>query len=432
MSLSTSTSTRPEVADLLPNTTSNQHGSSSELEFLLLMMSRKCFELVNTRIHVKDARIDHVLTLIPELAKQKSIRKQTYVGLCDYRNEIALNATTRVEDVFGNHISSSASSNTKREILVALPYGLSIIDCSKKARRILRKIIPKVSRRGSLSFILALLLDSHFPTFEPISHTLETLGWRLHCPSLLQLQARGMDLADFEEGPITITTPINETHSVNEECNPAEDTLTPVESNDVQGTGFVETSLGGSILQLLSSQLSLPPKTEGILSSIGTLQAPLDSAVWNSTSVLETCHPQLHQEEDDEEKEEKKEPEEDDEEGELDYRAVAMDIARLIETHRPTQQLGPMLVSFAWQSAFMYYNLSQRIAMFGGSAHFPKEFDPQGQLVAAQWLEPIHVKYNNHNRLRHAQLSYADLYTLAGGTLSWVFVRVFVYIFLCM
>jgi hypothetical protein len=134
------------------------------------MMSRKCFELVNTRIHVKDARIDHVLTLIPELAKQKSIRKQNYVGLCDYRNEIALNATTRIEDVFESYYNSnsstSGSNNKPREILVALPHGLSIMDCSKKARRILRKIIPKVSWCSLIYF--------RFFFLENLSHTHHT------------------------------------------------------------------------------------------------------------------------------------------------------------------------------------------------------------------------------------------------------------------
>jgi hypothetical protein len=245
----------------------------------------------------------------------------------------------------------------------------------------------------------------------------------------MQLQARGMDLADFEEGPTTtITTPPNNTHSVTgpggiEDCNPAEDAPPPppVESNATQAPRFGETSLGGSILQLLSSQLSLPPKTEGIMSSMGAPQAPFDPSVWSNTSLLDTCHPL------EEEKEEL-----DEEEEQLDYRAVAMDIAKLIETHRPTQQLGPMLVSFAWQSAFTYYNLSQRIAMFGGSAHFPKELDPQGQLVAAQWLEPIHVKYNNINCRRQDRLSYADLYTLAGGTLSCVLCVCILYAFVYM
>lgn len=92
-----------------------------------------------------------------------------------------------------------------------------------------------------------------------------------------------------------------------------------------------------------------------------------------------------------------------------DYKALREDIANLI---REKPDKGPTLLRLAWHSSGTYDKISKTGGSNGGTIRFEQELKhgANGGLdLPIAWLEPIYKKYN-----RNADLSYADLYTLAG------------------
>jgi cytochrome c peroxidase len=93
----------------------------------------------------------------------------------------------------------------------------------------------------------------------------------------------------------------------------------------------------------------------------------------------------------------------------LDYKAVANDIAKTVEDN---PDWGPTLVRLAWHSSGTYDKMSKTGGSQGGTIRFKEELAHGGNAglanTAVKWLEPIHGKY------AESGLSYADLYTLAG------------------
>lgn len=93
----------------------------------------------------------------------------------------------------------------------------------------------------------------------------------------------------------------------------------------------------------------------------------------------------------------------------VDYKAVAADIEALV---REVPDRGPTLVRLAWHSSGTYDKMSKDGGSGGGTIRFKEELAHGGNAglgeTAVKWLEPIHAKYEG--------ISYADLYTLAGGT----------------
>ena len=74
---------------------------------------------------------------------------------------------------------------------------------------------------------------------------------------------------------------------------------------------------------------------------------------------------------------------------------------------------GPTLVRLAWHSSGTYDKIKKDGGSYGGTIRFKEELShgANGGLDTAMiWLDPIYKKYN-----RDADLSYADLYTLAGA-----------------
>ena len=94
----------------------------------------------------------------------------------------------------------------------------------------------------------------------------------------------------------------------------------------------------------------------------------------------------------------------------VDYKAVASDIAELVKKN---PDWGPTLVRLAWHSSGTYDKESKTGGSYGGTIRFQSELAHGGNaglgVTAVQWLEPLHEKYSSSG------LSYADLYTLAGG-----------------
>lgn len=94
----------------------------------------------------------------------------------------------------------------------------------------------------------------------------------------------------------------------------------------------------------------------------------------------------------------------------VDYAAVANDISQAV-TDNP--DWGPTLVRLAWHSSGTYDKMSKTGGSGGGSIRFKEELAHGGNAgladTAVKWMEPIHKKYADSG------LSYADLYTLAGG-----------------
>lgn len=96
----------------------------------------------------------------------------------------------------------------------------------------------------------------------------------------------------------------------------------------------------------------------------------------------------------------------------VDYKAVSKDISDLVKAD---PDKGPTLVRIAWHSSGTYDKASKTGGSGGGTIRFKEELSHGGnaglEATAVKWLEPIHKKYSS------AGLSYADLYTLAGGKL---------------
>jgi hypothetical protein len=94
----------------------------------------------------------------------------------------------------------------------------------------------------------------------------------------------------------------------------------------------------------------------------------------------------------------------------IDYKAVASEIENLVKSD---PDKGPTLVRLAWHSSGTYDKMKKDGGSGPGTIRFKEELLHGGNAglgeTAVQWLEPIHTKYAD------AGLSYADLYTLAGG-----------------
>ena len=93
-----------------------------------------------------------------------------------------------------------------------------------------------------------------------------------------------------------------------------------------------------------------------------------------------------------------------------DFGKVRTDIIELIKT-KPDK--GPTLVRLAWHSSGTYDKIRKDGGSSGGTIRFEKELKHganAGLDLAIAWMEPVYKKYN---RLGF-DLSYADLYTLAG------------------
>jgi hypothetical protein len=95
--------------------------------------------------------------------------------------------------------------------------------------------------------------------------------------------------------------------------------------------------------------------------------------------------------------------------GDLDYQAVSSDIESLILAD-PNR--GPTLVRLAWHSSGTYDEFTMTGGSDGATIRFPEELRRTanaglGRII--DLLESVHEKYAG------VGLSYADLYTLAGG-----------------
>lgn len=94
----------------------------------------------------------------------------------------------------------------------------------------------------------------------------------------------------------------------------------------------------------------------------------------------------------------------------LNYKEVSRDIAALVEKY---PDWGPTIVRLAWHSSGTYDKMKRDGGSGKGTIRFKEELDHGGNAglgeTAVTWLEPVHAKYAD------AGLSYADLYTLAGG-----------------
>lgn len=92
----------------------------------------------------------------------------------------------------------------------------------------------------------------------------------------------------------------------------------------------------------------------------------------------------------------------------VDYKAVANDIAELVKSDGDK---GPTLVRLAWHSSGTYDKISKTGGSSLGTIRFKEELAHGGNAgladTAVASLEPIKAKYGE-------DLSYADLYTLAG------------------
>ena len=91
----------------------------------------------------------------------------------------------------------------------------------------------------------------------------------------------------------------------------------------------------------------------------------------------------------------------------VDYKAVAADIADLVKKN---ESWGPTLVRLAWHSSGTYDASTKTGGSGGGTIRFKEELAHGGNAglseTAVQWLEPVKARYKD--------ISYADLYTLAG------------------
>jgi Peroxidase len=93
-----------------------------------------------------------------------------------------------------------------------------------------------------------------------------------------------------------------------------------------------------------------------------------------------------------------------------DWKKVRADITELVK-NKPDK--GPTLVRLAWHSSGTYDKMRKDGGSQKGTIRFTEELKHganAGLDLAVSWLEPIKKKYDREG----ANLSYADLYTLAG------------------
>jgi Peroxidase len=99
----------------------------------------------------------------------------------------------------------------------------------------------------------------------------------------------------------------------------------------------------------------------------------------------------------------------------VDYKNIASDIAQIVAED---QNKGPTLVRLAWHSSGTYDKMSKTGGSSGGTIRFSEELAHGGNaglgVTAVPWLEGIHKA--------HPDISYADLYTLAGGKSLFVII----------
>lgn len=104
----------------------------------------------------------------------------------------------------------------------------------------------------------------------------------------------------------------------------------------------------------------------------------------------------------------------------VDYKAVAGDISSII---KEDPNKGPTLVRLAWHSSGTYDKMSKDGGSGGGTIRFKEELAHGGNAglgeTAVPWMEDVKKKYGD-------SLSYADLYTLAGGKEECIFVSIIV------
>jgi len=111
----------------------------------------------------------------------------------------------------------------------------------------------------------------------------------------------------------------------------------------------------------------------------------------------------------------------------VDYKAVAGDIGSII---KDDPNKGPTLVRLAWHSSGTYDKMSKDGGSGGGTIRFKEELAHGGNAglgeTAVPWMEDVKTKYGD-------SLSYADLYTLAGGKdyIIYVYAIVTVYDMFC-
>jgi hypothetical protein len=93
----------------------------------------------------------------------------------------------------------------------------------------------------------------------------------------------------------------------------------------------------------------------------------------------------------------------------VDYKAVAGDISSII---KEDPNKGPTLVRLAWHSSGTYDKMSKDGGSGLGTIRFKEELAHGGNAglgeTAVPWMEDVKTKYGD-------SLSYADLYSLAGG-----------------
>lgn len=92
-----------------------------------------------------------------------------------------------------------------------------------------------------------------------------------------------------------------------------------------------------------------------------------------------------------------------------DWAALRKDIAQIV-VDRPDK--GPTLVRLAWHASGTYDKMTSSGGSGKGTIRFSEELSHganAGLDLAVSWLDPIYKKYN-----KNSDLSYADLYTLAG------------------
>jgi cytochrome c peroxidase len=160
--------------------------------------------------------------------------------------------------------------------------------------------------------------------------------------------------------------------------------------------------------------MSLQPRTSTVSfkHNLGKAAAPLAIAAFGAAQVVNARQSKL----DFDQKEYENRPSATDAAPPVDrgiepnWKTLKTEIAEYIKS-KPEK--GPTLVRLAWHSSGTYDRVSKTGGSGGGTIRFREELAHganAGLDLAISWLEPFYKKYN-----KNADLSYGDLYTLAGA-----------------
>jgi hypothetical protein len=154
-SAAASTKSTPTKAEIAATTQPEAETTSLQLVLLLMDPSTRRFELLQLEFDSVRARVVDIIAQIPFSVTEEAIRGQEYVGVINEEGKL-MDSTVRLVDFC-----------KEKQVLVALPKGLPVKECSRLARPILSDgQVLKMVRNDSYLFVFSRVWCQHRSQFS--------------------------------------------------------------------------------------------------------------------------------------------------------------------------------------------------------------------------------------------------------------------------